>query len=71
VLEVAPSTYWGDQEARSDAPARAVRDEWLKGEVLRVWKNQGRGSCGTREGVGAIYNPGQSFPAQGCPLGYS
>lgn len=49
MLEVAPSTYWAAKKRESDRPARAVRDEWLKGEILRVWKNPGRGLYGARK----------------------
>lgn len=49
VLEVSPSTYWAAKKRESTPSARAVRDEWLKGEILRVWRGPGRGLYGARK----------------------
>ncbi len=62
VLEVSPPTFWAVKERESVPSARAVRDEWLKKEVLRVWHGPGRGLYGARkvwgqlnrEGVGVV-----------------
>ena len=49
VLECAPSTYWAAKKRESSPSARAVRDEWLKKEVSRVWHGPGRGLYGARK----------------------
>ncbi|MDF5758416.1 IS3 family transposase [Spongiactinospora sp. TRM90649] len=49
VLDFAPSTYWAAKKRESEPSARAVRDEWLKGEILRIWKKPGRGLYGARK----------------------
>lgn len=49
VLEVSPSTYWAARKRESSPSARAVRDEWLKKEILRVWRGPGRGLYGARK----------------------
>jgi putative transposase len=41
VLPIAPSTYYAQKAAEADpsrCSTRAKRDEWLKGEIRRVWK---------------------------------
>lgn len=49
MLEVSPSTYWAAKKRESTPSARAVRDEWLKGEILRAWRGPGRGLYGARK----------------------
>jgi putative transposase len=49
VLEWSPSTYWAAKKRESNRSARAVRDEWLKKEILRVWQGPGRGLYGARK----------------------
>jgi putative transposase len=49
VLECAPSTYWAAKKRESCPSARAVRDEQLKKEILRVWENPGRKVYGARK----------------------
>ena len=49
VLECAPSTYWAAKKRESSPSARAVRDEWLKKEISRVWHGPGRGLYGARK----------------------
>jgi putative transposase len=49
VLEVSPSTYWAAKKRESKPSARAVRDEWMKKEILRVWHGPGRGLYGARK----------------------
>jgi hypothetical protein len=49
VLEFPPSTYWAAKKRESKPSTRAVRDEWLKGGILRVWHGPGRGLYGARK----------------------
>src|SRR4029450_3735454 len=49
VLDVSPSTYWAAKKRESSPSARAVRDEWLKKEISRVWRGPGRGLYGARK----------------------
>lgn len=58
MLNFAPSTYWAAKKRESEPSARAVRDEWLKGEVLRVWKKPGRGLYGARKVWGQLRREG-------------
>jgi putative transposase len=58
VLEFSPSTYWAAKKRESNRSARAVRDEWLKGEILRVWHGPGRGLYGARKVWGQLNREG-------------
>jgi putative transposase len=49
VLEIAPSTYYAAKKREENPPARDARDETLKEEILRVWKEKGRGVYGARK----------------------
>ena len=49
VLEIAPSTYYAAKKREENPPARDVRDEKLKREIMRVWKEKGRGVYGARK----------------------
>jgi putative transposase len=49
VLEIAPSTYYAAKKREENPPARDARDEELKTEIMRVWKEEGRGAYGARE----------------------
>lgn len=58
MLEVSPSTYWAAKKRESAPSARAVRDEWLKEEILRVWRGPGRGLYGARKVWGQLCRDG-------------
>ncbi|WP_460431802.1 IS3 family transposase, partial [Amycolatopsis echigonensis] len=58
VLEFPPSTYWAAKKRESAPSARAVRDEWLKGEIRRVWNGPGRGLYGARKVWGQLNREG-------------
>jgi putative transposase len=49
VLEYAPSTYWAAKKRELEPSARAVRDEWMKKEIVRVWEGPGRRVYGARK----------------------
>jgi putative transposase len=49
VLEVPPSTYWAAKKRELVPSARAVRDEAIKKEIMRVWKKPGRQVYGARK----------------------
>jgi putative transposase len=49
VLEIAPSTYYAAKKREENPPARDARDEELKIEIMRVWKEKGRGVYGARK----------------------
>ena len=49
VLEIAPSTYYAAKRREENPPARDARDEELKKEIMRVWKEKGRGVYGARK----------------------
>ncbi|TDC36564.1 IS3 family transposase, partial [Actinomadura sp. KC345] len=49
VLGCAPSTYWAVKRREAEPSARAVRDEWLKKEIRRVWEGPGRRVYGARK----------------------
>ena len=49
MLECAPSTYWAAKKRELEPSARAVRDEWLKKEIVRVWNGPGRRVYGVRK----------------------
>jgi len=49
VLEISPSTYYAAKKREENPPARDVRDETLKTEIMRVWKENGRGVYGARK----------------------
>jgi putative transposase len=49
VMEWPPSTYWAAKKREQRPSARAVRDEAMKKEILRVWKGPGRGVYGARK----------------------
>ncbi|MFC4016206.1 IS3 family transposase [Nonomuraea purpurea] len=49
VLELSPSTYWAAKKRESEPSARAVRDEALKKEIMRVWEGPGRKVYGARK----------------------
>jgi putative transposase len=49
VLEIAPSTYYAAKKREENPPARDSRDEELKKEIMRVWKEKGRGVYGARK----------------------
>jgi putative transposase len=48
-LEISPSTYYAAKRREENPPARDARDEELKNEVMRVWKEKGRGVYGARK----------------------
>lgn len=48
-MEIAPSTYYAAKKREEDPPARDARDEELKNEIMRVWKEKGRGVYGARK----------------------
>ena len=58
VLDVSPSTYWAAKKRESSPSARAVRDEWLKKEISRVWHGPGRGLYGARKVWGQLNREG-------------
>jgi putative transposase len=49
VLEISPSTYYAAKRREEDPPARDARDEELKKEIMRAWKEEGRGVYGARK----------------------
>ena len=49
VLEIAPSTYYAAKKREENPPARDARDEELKKEIMRVWREKGRGVYGARK----------------------
>jgi putative transposase len=49
VLEIAPSTYYAAKKREENPPARDASDEKLKREIMRVWKEKGRGVYGARK----------------------
>ena len=49
VLEIAPSTYYAAKKREENPPARDARDEGLKSEIMRVWREKGRGIYGARK----------------------
>lgn len=49
VLEIVPSTYYAAKKREENPPARDARDEELKAEIMRVWKEKGRGVYGARK----------------------
>ena len=49
VLEIAPSTYYAAKKREENPSARDARDEELKSEVMRVWREKGRGVYGARK----------------------
>lgn len=53
-----PSTYWAAKKRESHPSARTVRDDYLKGEILRVWKKPGRGLYGARKVWGQMNREG-------------
>jgi putative transposase len=46
VLEIPPSTYYAAKKREESPSAREVRDEEMKVEIMRVWKEEGRGLYG-------------------------
>jgi putative transposase len=48
-LDFAPSTYYAAKKRENAPSARAVRDEELKEEIMRVWAKPGRGVYGARK----------------------
>jgi putative transposase len=48
-LEIAPSTYYAAKKREENPPARDARDEELKKEIMRVWKEKGRKVYGARK----------------------
>jgi putative transposase len=50
-LEIPASTYYAAKKREREASARAVRDEWLKKEIMRVWEDRkiGRRVYGARK----------------------
>jgi putative transposase len=49
VLEISPSTYYAAKKREENPPARDARDQELKEEITRVWKNKGRRVYGARK----------------------
>jgi putative transposase len=51
VLEFPVSSYYAVKKRERDPPAREVRDEYLKEQIMRVWENRrkGRGVYGARK----------------------
>jgi putative transposase len=49
VLEISPSTYYAARKREENPPARDARDQELKEEIMRVWKNKGRRVYGARK----------------------
>lgn len=66
VLECASSTYWAAKKHEAEPSARAVRDEQLKKEIMRVWKGPGRRVYGARK-VWTYLNRIDSLPADCQP----
>lgn len=60
ILQLAPSTYWSQE--RRPPSARSQRDEELKTEITRVWR-ENFGVYGT-QGLGSVEQGGD----QGGPL---
>ena len=48
-MEIAPSTYYAAKRREENPPARGARDEELKNEIMRVWREKGRGVYGARK----------------------
>jgi len=49
VLEIAPSTYYAAKKREENPSARDERDEEMKKEILRVWKQEGRRRYGAKK----------------------
>jgi putative transposase len=49
VLEISPSTYYAARKREEEPSARDARDEELKKEIMRVWKEKGRRVYGARK----------------------
>jgi putative transposase len=49
VLEISPSTYYAARKREEEPSARDGRDEELKKEIMRVWKEKGRRVYGARK----------------------
>ena len=49
VLEVSPSTYYAAKKREESPPARDVRDEELKKEIIRVREKRGRKLYGAKK----------------------
>jgi putative transposase len=49
VLEISPSTYYAAKKREENPSARGARDEEMGKEVMRVWKEKGRGVYGARK----------------------
>lgn len=48
-LDFQPSTYWAAKKREREPSARALRDEYLKVEIKKVWIGPGRGLYGARK----------------------
>ncbi len=49
VLEISPSTYYAARKRAEEPSARDARDEEMKKEIMRVWKDKGRRVYGARK----------------------
>ena len=49
VLEISPSTYYAARKRAEEPSARDARDEEMKKEIIRVWKDKGRRVYGARK----------------------
>ena len=49
VLEIPPSTYYAARRRAEEPSARDTRDEEMKKEIMRVWKEKGRRVYGARK----------------------
>jgi putative transposase len=49
VLEIERSTYYAAKKREENPPERVARDEKMKREVMRVWKEKGREVYGARK----------------------
>ena len=58
VLEISPSTYYAARRREEEPSARDARDEELKKEILRVWKEKGRRVYGARKVWGQLRREG-------------
>lgn len=55
---MSPSTYWAAKKRDGEPSSRALRDEFLKGEILRVWRTKGRRVYGARKVWGELNRQG-------------
>lgn len=61
VLEIPPSTYYAAKKREEEPSARDVRDEELKKQIMRVWKEKGRRVYGAQK----VW---RQLQREGCPV---